>query len=78
VEPCQPGCHLGKRESEPHRGDLYGSVFAPAQPVARARWRRCFALNLALRLLARIDLLDLAVFFTWGSILSHFVVWSVG
>jgi hypothetical protein len=34
-----------------------------AQAVARARWRRCFALSLALRLLARIVLLDLAVFF---------------
>jgi len=35
-------------------------------PVARARWRRCFALSLALRLFARIALLDLAVFFTSG------------
>src|SRR5882762_2195716 len=38
-----------------------------AQAVARARWRRCFALSLAFRLLARIVLLDLAIFFTWGS-----------
>jgi hypothetical protein len=38
-----------------------------AQAVARARWRRCFTLSLALRLLARIVLLDLAVFFGWGS-----------
>jgi hypothetical protein len=35
--------------------------------VARARWRRRFALSLALRLLARIALLVLAVFFTCGS-----------
>src|SRR4029077_21246123 len=41
--------------------------FATAQEVARARWRRCFAFSLALRLLARIVVLDLAVFFTWGS-----------
>ena len=34
--------------------------------VARVRWRRCFALSLALRLFARIALLDLAVFFTSG------------
>jgi hypothetical protein len=38
-----------------------------AQAVALARWRRCFALSLAFRLLARIVVLDLAVFFTWGS-----------
>jgi hypothetical protein len=37
-----------------------------AQAVARARWRRCFALSLAFRLFARIVLLDLAVLFTWG------------
>jgi hypothetical protein len=40
---------------------------AKAYPVARARWRRCFALSLAFRLFARIVLLDLAVFFGWGS-----------
>ena len=34
--------------------------------MARARWRRCLALNLALRLFARIVLLDLAAFFTLG------------
>jgi hypothetical protein len=45
----------------------FGSAFATAQAVARARWRRCFALSLALRLLARIVLLDLTVFVTWGS-----------
>jgi hypothetical protein len=38
-----------------------------AQPVARARWRRCFAFSLALRLLARIVVLALMVFFTLGS-----------
>ena len=38
-----------------------------AQPVARARCRLCFAFSLAFRLLARIVLLDLAVFFTYGS-----------
>jgi len=37
------------------------------QLVARARWRRCFAFSLALRLFARIVLLDLAVLFTWSS-----------
>jgi hypothetical protein len=36
------------------------------QPVARARWRRCFAFSLAFRLLARIALLDLAVFIAQG------------
>src|SRR5216684_2504510 len=41
--------------------------FATAQEVARARWRRCFAFSLALRLLARIVVLALTVFFTWGS-----------
>jgi hypothetical protein len=35
-----------------------------AYPVARARWRRYFAFSLAFRLLARIVLLDLAVFIT--------------
>ena len=37
-----------------------------AQALARARWRRCFALSSPLRLLARIVLLSLAVF-TFGS-----------
>jgi hypothetical protein len=47
-----------------------------AQPAARARWRRCFALSLALRLLARIILLDLAIFFTCGSGLrDHCIFW---
>ena len=55
VEPCQPGCHPGKREAEPLRGDPFRlRSFATAQEVARARWRRCFAFSLALRLLARI------------------------
>jgi hypothetical protein len=35
--------------------------------MARTLWRRHLALSLALRLFARIVLLDLAVFFTWGS-----------
>jgi hypothetical protein len=61
VEPCQPGCHPGKREPSCFETIPFGSAFAMAQPVARARWRRCFALSLALRVL-----LDLAVFFTWG------------
>jgi hypothetical protein len=53
------------------------SAISPADParsrwfesylVARARWRRGFALSLALRLLARIVLLDLAIFFIGGS-----------
>jgi hypothetical protein len=34
------------------------------QLLARARWRRCFAFSLALRLFARIVLLALAVLFT--------------
>jgi hypothetical protein len=38
--------------------------FGTAQPVARARWRRCFAFSLALRLLARIVVLALMIFFT--------------
>jgi hypothetical protein len=67
VEPCQPGCHPGKTLAEPVPDDPFGSAFAMAQAVARALWRRCFALSLAFRLLARIALLDLAVFFTWGS-----------
>jgi hypothetical protein len=41
------------------------------EPVARARWRRCFALSLALRLLARIVLLDLVVFVTCISAPLH-------
>ena len=38
-----------------------------AQLLARARCRRCFAFNLALRLFARIVLLALAVLFTSSS-----------
>jgi hypothetical protein len=68
VEPCQPGCHPGKREPSRFQTIPFGSAFAMAQPVARARWRRCFALSLAFRLLARIVLLDLAMFFTWAPI----------
>jgi hypothetical protein len=67
VEPSQPGCHPGKREPGLRRGDPLRLRFHTAQAVARARWRRCFALSLALRLSARIVLLDLAVFFAWGS-----------
>jgi hypothetical protein len=37
------------------------------QPVARARWRRCFAFNLAFRLLILIVLVDFAIFFISGS-----------
>ena len=40
------------------------------QLLARARWRRCFAFSLALRLFARIVLLDLTVLFTWSSDLT--------
>jgi hypothetical protein len=40
------------------------------QLVARARWRRCFAFSLALRLFARIVLLDLTVLFTLRSSLA--------
>ena len=40
--------------------------FATAQEVARARWRRCFAFSLALRLLARIVVLALMVFIASG------------
>jgi hypothetical protein len=57
------------------------SAISPADParsrwfesylVARARWRRGFALSLALRLLARIVLLDLAIFFIGGSDLKR-------
>jgi hypothetical protein len=67
VEPCQPGCHPGKREPSRFQTIPFGSAFAVGQAVARARWRRCFAFSLALRLFARIVLLDLAVFSTWGS-----------
>jgi hypothetical protein len=66
VEPCQPGCHPGKREPSRSEAIPFGSAFAMAQAVARAGWRRWFTLSLALRLLARIVLLDLEVFFTWG------------
>jgi hypothetical protein len=37
------------------------------QLLARARWRRCFAFSLALRLFARMVLLALIVLFTWSS-----------
>jgi hypothetical protein len=50
---------------------LIPCVSGAAQPVARARWRRCFAFSLAFRLLARIVLLDLAVFITRGSDLDE-------
>jgi hypothetical protein len=60
VEPCQLGCHPGCRDAP------FGYAFATAQAVARARWRRWFAFSLALRLLARIVMLTLPVFFTWG------------
>ena len=39
--------------------------------AARALWRRCFALSLALRLLARMVLLALAGFFTGNSNLDE-------
>jgi hypothetical protein len=42
------------------------------EPVARARWRRCFAFSLALSLLARIVVLALTVFFTRYSNLDGF------
>jgi hypothetical protein len=51
---------------------------AESYAVARARWRRCFALSLALRLLARIVLLALAVFFTRGSDLRDIGPFLVG
>jgi hypothetical protein len=51
-----------------------GSPYA----VARARWRRCFALSLALRLLARIVLLGLAVFFTRGTNLADIEPFLIG
>jgi hypothetical protein len=65
--PASLACHPGKRQPRPLRDDPFGSAFAMAQAVAHVRWRRCFARSLALRLLARIVLLDLAVFFTRGS-----------
>jgi hypothetical protein len=68
VEPSQPGCHPGKREPSRFEVTPFGSPFAMAQAVARTRQRRCFALSLALRLFARMVLLDFAVFFTWGSL----------
>jgi hypothetical protein len=37
-----------------------------SQALARARWRRCFAFSLALRLFARIAWLFLTVFITWN------------
>ena len=42
--------------------------------MARTLWRRHLALSLALRLLERIVLLDLAVFVTWGSDLRSSLV----
>jgi hypothetical protein len=45
------------------------TLSAAAHPVARARWRRCFAFSLAFRLLARIALLGLAVFIPRAPIL---------
>jgi hypothetical protein len=42
--------------------------------MARTLWRRHLALSLALRLFARIVLLDLAVFFTWGPDLSGMAI----
>jgi hypothetical protein len=46
--------------------------------VARTLWRRHLAFSLAFRLLARIVLLDLAVFFTWGSDLDRVGAGSTG
>ena len=43
---------------------LSDAEFGAGQLLARARCRRCFAFNLALRLFARIVLLALAVLFT--------------
>jgi len=47
-------------------------------PVARARWRRCFAFSLALRLLAWIVLLALAVLSICGSDLRWVAAFSSG
>jgi hypothetical protein len=44
--------------------DVIDVEFRAGQLLARARWRRCFAFSLALRLFARIVLLDLTVLFT--------------
>ena len=46
--------------------------------MARTLWRRHLALSLALRLFARIVLLDFAVFFTWGSDLDRVGAGSSG
>jgi hypothetical protein len=43
-----------------------------------ARWRRCLALSLAFRLLARIVLLDLEVFFVWASDLDEISLFLAG
>jgi len=43
---------------------LVAAKLGAGQLLARARWRRCFAFSLALRLFARIVLLALTVFFT--------------
>ena len=37
MEPSQPGCHLGKTRAEPLQTIPFGSAFALAQAVARAR-----------------------------------------
>jgi hypothetical protein len=58
-------------ESAMSPADLARSRWFESYLVARALWRRGFALSLALRLLARIVLLDLAIFFTWGSDLKR-------
>jgi len=52
----------GQTRAEPLRDDPFRRRFGTAQPVARARWRRCFALSLAFRTLARMAVLALAVF----------------
>jgi hypothetical protein len=49
-------------QAEPHFPNAHRG-----SSVRHACCRRPFALNLALRLLARIALLDLAVFFIWRS-----------
>jgi hypothetical protein len=69
VEPCQPGLRVGKAQSLFDTIPLHLS--GAAQPAARARWRPCLAFSLAFRLLARIVLLDLAVFITRGSDLDE-------
>jgi hypothetical protein len=63
-----PACFACRRASSFSRQSRLRSSGA-AQPVARARWRRCFAFSLAFCLLARIVLLDLAVFIIRAPIL---------